>query len=489
MVKTTHGQAPEIIRKPMINHNNAKKANKKGNQNNYKKQTEQSEGMARAYPTPFGTNSEVPSRKTIVTPSPALPTPPPRAVVKPKPKPTRPKSKPRSGPKPKSPPPAKATAEGQGSSPSGSQHSFDLFTTFISHSPGLSQEIITTHAVLLRELTSTFLTSKAFTQRMTLIHPLTPLKSLTIKVNKNKGKFSVKPQVTIFLALEKTRSEIEPLLNSIRKVFTDLYTERLICSSCLNRIPLGSHSCSCHSHGCKKLQNLPQNYSEFVPVQMANKIHRDKLKRASSKDEERATSRLQRDVVESFSNLSLNPTSSVRNTDAENEFISYINNLPMSTILRQRIKGFRTRPLSLSASNIKSTQCLREIIHEGTEARVMTADLSQFSPVYDNLIDELGNDEAYSKWNWAGSKPAEFDFGEFGNVRIKGSPDAIFEGIPVELKTVKSSLRVGATREKIQAWSLQCAAYQLTHGNGSEVRCARTRHELNIDIIFLATCF
>ncbi|GMI00619.1 hypothetical protein TrLO_g8478 [Triparma laevis f. longispina] len=140
----------------------------------------------------------------------------------------------------------------------------------------------------------------------------------------------------------------------------------------------------------------------------------------------------------------------------------------MSTILRQRIKGFRTRPLSLSASNIKSTQCLREIIHEGTEARVMTADLSQFSPVYDNLIDELGNDEAYSKWNWAGSKPAKFDFGEFGNVRIKGSPDAIFEGIPVELKTVKSSLGVGATREKIQAWSLQCAAYQLTHGNGSE---------------------
>ena len=209
---------------------------------------------------------------------------------------------------------------------------------------------------------------------------------------------------------------------------------------------------------------------------MANKLHRDRLRPAADADAARISRILSKSheavgLEESMEGLALWDNSVLsgvsRNTDAEGDFIAYFNNLSLSTILRQRVRGFRTRPLSLAASTMKCVHNLKDIIYDNDGARIMTADTSQLSPVYDLLLDAMGSDPVrFPRWTPAGSREAVFDLGSFGQVSLMGSPDSLYEGAPLELKTVKNSLRAGATREKIREWSMQVAAYQRTHGGG-----------------------
>lgn len=228
---------------------------------------------------------------------------------------------------------------------------------------------------------------------------------------------------------------------------------------------------------------MPDNYSAFPPISMVNKIKRDKLKRAPDEiasliSERISMSPLEESSIsmsaidESMMDLTLNlngqaPRNSrklKRKAAVENDFINYMNNAPIATILRQRVRGHRTRPLSLSASDVKSTLNLRDLITANADSRVMSADTKQLSPMYDLLIDEMGKDDKFPRWQCARSKGASFDFGEFGSVNIKGCPDAIFDDVPVELKTCKGSLHEGAYRDKISTWMKQMATYQMTHG-------------------------
>jgi len=339
------------------------------------------------------------------------------------------------------------------------KHSFDLASTLIDYDEPISHA---THLDLLRKLASEFLTSSTFCQRCTLIHPLTPLRGISI------GKRS-RPTITLTFGSPTTLEEIGDLLQNIKSIFTEIYSERLICSSCLNRISLGNLVCVC---GCKRLLALPAQYSDFVPLKMANKLHWDQLRPAKDSDVTRLSRILAKShedvgLEESMEGLALqdSPLAS-RNREAEGDFIEYFNKIDLATILRQRVKGHRTLPLSLAASTMKCVQNLKDVISDNDGARLMSADLSQYSPMYDLLLDEMGDDDRFVRWRSAKSDSAMFDFGEFGNVVMKGSPDCIFNEVPVELKTVKSSLKLGATRDKIRSWSMQVAAYQKTHGVG-----------------------
>ena len=84
-------------------------------------------------------------------------------------------------------------------------------------------------------------------------------------------------------------------------------------------------------------------------------------------------------------------------------------------------------------------------------------------------MDEIGGDPSFSDWGRADSREALFDFDEFGSVKIRGSPDGAFRGLPVELKTVVSSIEDGASTWKIRSYSLQVASYQKTHGTNSTI--------------------
>jgi len=173
---------------------------------------------------------------------------------------------------------------------------------------------------------------------------------------------------------------------------------------------------------------------------MANKLHRDRLRPAADADAARISRILSKSheavgLEESMEGLALWDNSVLsgvsRNTDAEGDFIAYFNNLSLSTILRQRVRGFRTRPLSLAASTMKCVHNLKDIIYDNDGARIMTADTSQLSPVYDLLLDAMGSDPVrFPRWTPAGSREAVFDLGSFGQVSLMGSPTRFTRGRP-----------------------------------------------------------
>ena len=231
---------------------------------------------------------------------------------------------------------------------------------------------------------------------------------------------------------------------------------------------------------------MPSKYSEFAPVKMINEIKMTKLKPACAKDAavierrlsvrkialpvDEATQEDETTLEGTMLGLGLDDREGlpVRNEEVERDFINFINNVPMKTLASLRVKGFRTRPLSFSASDLKSSSRVEELIHSNVLTRVRQADIKQLSPLYDLLIGEMGNDDDYPRWDRAFSKGAQIDLGEFGTVGIRGSPDALFDNTPVELKTCKANLTIGASADKVIEYILQMAIYQKTHGTATD---------------------
>ena len=336
----------------------------------------------------------------------------------------------------------------------------------------IADATIACHLERLHELATNILAQPPVYERMALLCPETPLKRISIKpknfVSNGPSKTN---KVFIELHLESPSHDITDLLDEIKSVFTGIYAERLICSVCQSSIPLGEHICNCTSKGCKKwLPNVKDDYSGFVTEKNARDIHSNKLKHAGDADD--GVVRITNIVTgasleEEMASLALEDP---RNKDAEAEFIAYFNNLPQKTILRQRIRGHRTRPLSLSAADMRSTSSLMDLVlGNSTEPRIMCADLEPLAPVFDKLLDEMGRDpDEAQNWKRACNQSVLLEFGDqFGTVPLSGSPDAMFKGVPVELKTVRKSLREGATTEKVKKWLLQVATYQRTHSTNN----------------------
>ena len=329
---------------------------------------------------------------------------------------------------------------------------------------------------LVCNLVQSFLVPKSFSIRLSLIHPLTPVDSIGLKEKK---------KLVITLKSARRLIEISDLMHTIKKTFLSILKERLVCATCMSS--LGIRDPLCGVCGSKKLLAMPSAYSEFAPVNMINQIKQNKLKPACAEEASVIKSRLTVNKIElpeheratldesakedeiklegSMLDLSLGEREGlpVRNKEVERDFINSINNVPMKTLASLRVKGFRTRPLSFSASDLKSGSRVQELIHSNVLSRVRKADIKQLSPLYDLLIGEMGNDDNFPRWDSAGSKGAQIDLGEFGTVGIRGSPDAMFDGIPVELKTCKASLTHGASASKVISYILQMAVYMKTH--------------------------
>ncbi|GMH46254.1 hypothetical protein TrRE_jg2676, partial [Triparma retinervis] len=242
-------------------------------------------------------------------------------------------------------------------------------------------------------LVRAFLTPKSFSVRMCLIHPLTPVQSI---------EFKEKRKLVITLKCAKRLIEISDLVETMKRSFLSFYMERLVCGACASSLRIGDRLCGVC--GSKKLLAMPSKYSEFAPVKMINEIKMTKLKPACAKDAavierrlsvrkialpvDEATQEDETTLEGTMLGLGLDDREGlpVRNEEVERDFINFINNVPMKTLASLRVKGFRTRPLSFSASDLKSSSRVEELIHSNVLTRVRQADIKQLSPLYDLLI-------------------------------------------------------------------------------------------------------
>jgi len=338
---------------------------------------------------------------------------------------------------------------------------------FSSSIPPLPPQTLSAHSTLLTHLGSIMTSPKSkLAQYLRVIHPTVPLTSVSL---------SQQSKVLTLTFTERPPQEaLDDLIASIKKHFTSLYQERLVCSFCMTRIVTGQVRCG--DCGNNRLLQVPDTFSSYPTANVAGKIHRRTHRPCADAQASRVASILTAadDVSKRMAGLSLSgsppppPPSAVRRRpDVEASYCSIMNGLPMKTVLRQRVKGYKRRPLSLSASKVTSVEHLRELAYEFCEARVMSADTKRESAVYDTLLDEIGAADEFVDWGRADGREATFDFGEFGTVPMRGSPDGTYKSLPVELKTVVSSIRHGASSEKIRSWALQVASYQKTHGSGS----------------------
>ena len=363
---------------------------------------------------------------------------------------------------------------------------------FSSSIPPLPPQTLSAHSTLLTHLGSIMTSPKSkLAQYLRVIHPTVPLTSVSL---------SQQSKVLTLTFTERPPQEaLDDLIASIKKHFTSLYQERLVCSFCMTRIATGQVRCG--DCGNNRLLQVPDTFSSYPTANVAGKIHRRTHRPCADAQASRVASILTADdVSKRMAGLSLSgsppppPSAEAvrRRPDVEASYCSIMNGLPMKTVLRQRVKGYKRRPLSLSASKVTSVEHLRELAYEFCEARVMSADTKRESAVYDTLLDEIGAADEFVNWGRADGKEATFDFGEFGTVPMRGSPDGTYKSLPVELKTVVSSIRHGASSEKvremrfadatrrlypsnskiaflsqIRSWALQVASYQKTHGSGS----------------------
>lgn len=105
---------------------------------------------------------------------------------------------------------------------------------------------------------------------------------------------------------------------------------------------------------------------------------------------------------------------------------------------------------------------MRETLLYINEADVMKGE-PNLSNILDVLIEIIGKNEGYESWAPASTQPCVVEFDEpFGAMPMNGTPDALFQGLPVELKTMVNSGLEGA-KKKILEYLLQCGTYQNTH--------------------------
>ena len=150
-------------------------------------------------------------------------------------------------------------------------------------------------------------------------------------------------------------------------------------------------------------------------------------------------------------------------TDAAESGILYLlRTIQQQDISSVRIKGFSTFPWNVRASNLTGAGSLLECFTTSTE--IMGAPIpgskSAIGMVIHSLLDTAcENNWIGNRWKPASSRFTIFDK-ESSNIPVFGNCDAVFDGFPVEIKTVDN---INARLGPIQSWLGQIAVYQLLY--------------------------
>jgi len=214
-------------------------------------------------------------------------------------------------------------------------------------------------------------------------------------------------------------------------------------------------------------------------------------------------------------------THSERACLAQRELLAWMKSIAPSTVSQRVIRGYRVKKAgTVSARNMICASELRTALLEVEATRIMNAQepdkrrsqgsiFGHEAEVLDELLDCMarasealaerrgeislpttpGMDRSAageaaqpppppplwrlpppssSHWRPARDQGAAVEFDEpFGELVLRGSPDAIFQGMPVELKTVQKDLKL-LSAQVATRYKLQIAAYQRTHAQGAD---------------------
>lgn len=151
--------------------------------------------------------------------------------------------------------------------------------------------------------------------------------------------------------------------------------------------------------------------------------------------------------------------------EVEKAILAYLHNMQTEDIEKNTVQGYSSQPWSLCASDMKDHKSMLECFSLQTNASHASAGVGPaamgniFHAIIDNAVtppEEGGSSKLGD--NWAVAEDSVIDVTDIG-LKIHGSCDAMFKGMPVELKTI-SNLKMLKDVQKMRGWLNQIAVYQ-----------------------------
>jgi len=164
-----------------------------------------------------------------------------------------------------------------------------------------------------------------------------------------------------------------------------------------------------------------------------------------------------------------------RSAEVERDLVNLFRSVCAADMKDLELSGHCTRPWAAHASDMTDAKSMTELFGlESQRMRFSSKDMkAAVGGVLHGLLDQAcahGSAAAAMSDGWTEAVSHVVTVDEAGvNIRVSGTSDALFRGIPVELKTISTKKGGSLTSSKVGKWLTQLAVYQYAHPDRSAV--------------------
>jgi hypothetical protein len=161
-------------------------------------------------------------------------------------------------------------------------------------------------------------------------------------------------------------------------------------------------------------------------------------------------------------------TETPNSQEVEVAMLTYLHNMQREDIEENTVQGYSSQPWSLCASDMKDHKTMLECfslhanVSHGSAGAGSAAVGNIFHAILDDAAAAVASEGATGSSklgdHWSSAEDSVIDVKDIG-LKIHGCSDALFKGMPVELKTV-SNLKMLKDVQKVRGWLNQVAVYQ-----------------------------